>query len=139
MPWIVSNPIYVGRGATERVPSDTRPRASRFAVQYGNGPAREWTIESSPASLGALDEVKNVGGTQLSLRYALGGSASSSPFTAFAVPAASGLDGYDRVTFTARSDRPMRLSVQVREPGGEAGQRWHRSVYLDPTERDVTV
>jgi hypothetical protein len=45
----------------------------------------------------------------------------------------------------------MRLSVQLREPGreagaegggeaaAEAGERWHRSVYLDATPRDITV
>lgn len=55
------------------------------------------------------------------------------------MPAGSGLSEYDRLMFTARADRPMRLSVQLREPGREAGERWHRSVYLDPTPRDITV
>lgn len=147
VPWIVSNPIYVGRAVTDVVHAassdDTRPRASRFATQYRNGPAAGWTIETSAASLGALEDVKAVGGTQLSLRYALGGAASSSPFTAFVMPAGSELPGYDRLMFTARANRPMRLSVQLREPGreagAEAGERWHRSVYLDPTPRDITV
>ena len=139
VPWIVSNPIYVGRDSTEAVPSNTRARASRFAVQYGNGPATGWTIETSAASLGALDVVKKVSGTQLSLRYGLGGAASSSPFAAFVMPAGSELSGYDRLMFTARANGPMRVSVQVREPGGEAGERWHRSVYLDLTPRDITV
>ena len=143
VPWIVSNPIYVGYDATDEVPSDARPRASRFAAQYENGPATGWTIETSAASLGALNVVKAVEGTQLSLRYALGGAASSSPFTAFVMPAGSALAEYDRLMFTGRADRPMRLSVQLREPGrevgAEAGERWHRSVYLDSTLRNVTV
>ncbi|MSO83702.1 MAG: hypothetical protein EXQ53_10470, partial [Acidobacteria bacterium] len=143
VPWIVSNPIYVGRSATDVRTSDVRPRASRFAPRYGNGPATGWTIETSAASLGALNVVGAVGGTQLSFRYALGGTASSSPFTAFVMPAGSDLADYDRVMFTARADGPMRLSVQLREPvqeaGGEAGERWHRSVYLDATPRTVTV
>ena len=139
VPWMVSNPIYVGRGATEAAPSDTRPRASRFAIQYANGPATGWTIEASSASLGALDEVPAVGGTQLSLRYALGGTMASGPFTAFVMPAGSALPAYDRLMFTASANRPMRLSVQLRERGGEVGGRWHRSVYLDPMPRDVAV
>ena len=143
VPWIVSNPIYVGYDATDEVPSDARPRASRFAAQYENGPATGWTIETSAASLGALNVVKAVEGTQLSLRYALGGAASSSPFTAFVMPAGSAFAEYDRLMFTGRADRPMRLSVQLREPGrevgAEAGERWHRSVYLDSTLRNVTV
>lgn len=139
VPWIVSNPIYVGRAPTDAVPSGTRPSASQFATQYEDGPATGWTIETSAASRGALDVVKAVGGTQLSLRYALGGAASSDPFTAFVMPAGSELSGYDRLMFTARTNRPMRLSVRLREPGREAGERWHRSVYLDSTPRDITV
>jgi len=139
VPWMVSNPIYVGRDATDAVPSDTRPRPSRFAVQYRDGPVTGWTVETSPASLGALDVVKKVSGTQLSLRYGLGGAASSSPFAAFVMPAGSELSGYDRLMFTARANRPMRVSVELREPGGAAGERWHRSVYLDPTEHEITV
>ena len=139
VPWMVSNPIYVGRDATEAPTSDTRPRASRFAVQYGNGPATGWSVETSSASLGALDEVPAVDGMQLSLRYALGGTAASNPFAAFVMPADSALPAYDRLMFTAWANRPMRLSVQLREPVGEAGERWQRSVYLDSTPRSVTV
>jgi hypothetical protein len=108
-------------------------------MQYADGPVTGWTVETSPASLGALDAVKAVSGTQLSLRYGLGGAASSSPFAAFAMPAGSALPDYDRLMFTARANRPMRLSVQLREPGGAAGERWHRSVYLDPADREITV
>ena len=139
VPWMVSNPIYVGRDPTDATPSDTQPRASRFAVQYGDGPATGWTIETSPASLGALAAVPAVDGTQLSLRYALGGTMASSPFTALVMPAGPELPAHDRLMFTAWADHPMRLSVQLREPEGEAGERWHRSVFLDSTPRDVTV
>ena len=139
VPWMVSNPIYVGRGATDTAPADTHPRASQFTVQYGNGPATEWAVEASQASLGALDEVPAVGGTQLSFRYALGGTVASGPFAAFVMPAGSALAAYDRLMFTAWANHPMRLSVQLRGSEGEAGERWHRSVYLDPTPRDVTV
>ena len=139
VPWMVSNPIYVGRDPADAAPSDTRPRASRFAVQYGDGPATEWTIETSAASLGALAAVPAVDGTQLSLRYALGGTMASSPFTALAMPAGPELPAHDRLMFTAWADHPMRLSVQLREPEGEAGERWHRSVFLDSTPREITV
>ena len=139
VPWMVSNPIYVGRDATDTALSDARPRASQFAVQYGNGPATGWAIEASQASLGALDEVPAVGGTQLSLRYALGGTVASGPFAAFVMPAGSALAAYDRLIFTAWANHPMRLSVQLRGSEGEAGERWHRSVYLDPTPREITV
>jgi len=33
----------------------------------------------------------------------------------------------------------MRSSVQLRTQAGGVEQRWHRSVYLDETPRDITV
>jgi hypothetical protein len=139
VPWIVSNPIYVGPGVKDTVTAPVPAKPASIAVQYGDGPATSWTVEHSPASLGAIDEIPTLGGRQLSLRYALGGTASTSPFTAFVMPAGPDLASYDRLTFTGRSDHPMRVSVQVREPGDGAGQRWHRSVYLEEEAREITV
>jgi hypothetical protein len=64
---------------------------------------------------------------------------SESPYAALVMPAGPALGGYDRVMFSARASRPMRISVQVRVPAAGAGERWQRSVYLDETARDVTV
>jgi hypothetical protein len=108
-------------------------------VLYANGPATGWTVEKSTQSLAALDVVPSVPGTQLSFRYALGGTEAQSPFAAVAMPAGSALVGSDRLTFIARADRPTRLSVQLRAPGGREGERWHRSVYLDAMPRPITV
>jgi hypothetical protein len=136
VPWIVSNPIYVGRAdASAAAP---RPRATAFTVLYEDGPAKDWVVETSMGSLGAIDVIKEVSGTQLSLRYALGGSAASSPYTAFVMPAGPDLAKYDQLTFTGRADKPTRVSVQLRDPTG-TGERWHRSVYLGPEPREVTV
>ena len=47
---------------------------------------------------------------------------------------------YDRLTFTARADRPMRISVQLRTLDvGRTLRRWQRSVYLDTVDRQHTV
>jgi len=108
-------------------------------VQYSNGPATGWTIEKSPSSLGAVDVVPAVPGTQISFRYALGGTQSGSPFAALVMPAGSALAGSNRLMFMGRSDRPMRLSVQLRVPTPGDGERWHRSVHIDETPREVTV
>ena len=139
VPWMVSNPIYVGRAIAEPIVAAQGPPPSTFAFQYRDGPASAWTVEHSPESLGAIDEIKAVTGQQLSLRYALGGNASSSAFAAFVMPAGADLPSYDRLIFTGRASHPMRMSVQIRERGGAAGERWHRSVYLEPTAREVSV
>jgi hypothetical protein len=87
---------------------------------------------------GALDVVPTVDGTQLLLRYGLGGTRSESPFVAIAVPVAQ-VGEFDRLRFSARASRPTRVSVQIRIPGEPSSLRWQRSVYLDETARDVDV
>jgi hypothetical protein len=140
IPWVVSNPIYVRAdprpseaAVVPRVPTQTD-------VRYSNGPATDWHIENSPQSRAALDVVSAVGGgTQLLLRYALGGTESDGPYVALAIAVPQGLAAYDRVIFKAQSSRPARIWVQVRVPGGGQGQSWHRSVYVDETPRTVSV
>jgi hypothetical protein len=138
VPWIVSNPLYVGFGSDPPLP--VRPPATGFASQYDGGPAAGFVIATSPRSAAAIDVVGAAdGGTQLSVRWALGGTLSESPYAAVVMPAGPALSGYDRLTFTARADRPMRISVQLRVATPGDGERWHRSVYLDDTAREVTV
>ena len=140
IPWMLSNPIYVrDTVAATATALDPRGEPTEFAGRYEDGFAEDWTVESSPRSQGGLDVAPTVGGTQLSLRYALGGTRSESPYVALIMPAQPGLSSYDRLRFTARSTRPMRLSVQMRIPDSGAGERWHRSVYLDEMPRAITV
>ena len=140
VPWIVSNPIYVGRPAVDPPAVVPRAKPTQRADLYVDGPAGAWQVERSASSQAAVDAVKAVTGTQLLLRYAIAGPASEHPFAALVAPAGPALPAYDRLTFTAHADRPMRVSVQLRSPGdGEAGQRWHRSVFVDTTPRDVSV
>lgn len=139
VPWIVSNPIYVGRAEESAPPTAARPPVSATEVQYSGGEATGWTIETSSASRAALAVTVATPGTELGLRYAVGGAASTSPFAAFRMPAGPELAKYDRLIFTARADRPTRLSVQLREPAGVAGERWHRSVFIDAEPREITV
>ena len=138
VPWILSNPIYL-RASGQNVSTPPRPPATRVAVRYDNGPATGWRFEKSERASAALDVIGAVGGTQLLMRYALSGTIGAGPFVAFVMPAGSDLATYDRLTFDARADHPMRLSVQVRAPQGPAGERWQRSVYVDDTPRTVTV
>jgi hypothetical protein len=138
IPWLLSNPIYVGERPTLTTPAAV-PRASNFEVRYGDGPAAGWTIETSAASKAALDVVAMERGTQLALRYAIGGAASESPYAAFVLPADASIAQYDRLIFTGRADRPTRVSVQLRQPDSADGQRWHRSVLMDTEPKEITV
>ena len=100
----MSNTIYVQpKGGAQPAPDPRGPATEFFAV-YEDGSAVDAPVERSPRSLGALDVVPQVGGTQqLSLRYALGGTVSESPYVALVMAAGPALSGYDRLLFTARS------------------------------------
>src|SRR4030095_2734183 len=115
-----------------------RPPPRNFMTVYDGGPARGWRIEKADASDAAMDIIGALGGTQLLLRFAISGTAAQSPYVAFVMPATGTIAMYERLVFTARANRPMRLSVQLRAPGGE-GERWSRSVYLDSMPRTVDV
>jgi hypothetical protein len=133
VPWVVTNPIYVR--SQDDVPPG-RGEAAEYAPLYEDGEARGWTIEKSERSKAAIDVVRAITGTELLFRWALGGTLSESPYAAFALPAGPLLSAYDRLTFTARADRPMRASVQFRLPDGS---RWRRSVYADEQPRQFSV
>ena len=133
VPWVVTNPIYVRSGDDE---PEKRGDATSSAAQYENGEARGWRIETSPRSKAALDVARTISGTELLLRWAIGGTKAESPYAAFAMPAGDALPAYDRLLFTARADRSMRLSVQFRL---QNGSRWRRSVHLDGTPRPIVV
>jgi hypothetical protein len=45
---------------------------------------------------------------------------------------------YDRISLRFRSERPMRLWIQIRGRG-EPDRRWARSVYVGPEGRDVSI
>ena len=137
VPWMLSNPIYVGLRNDE--PQQARRAPSAVLPLYENGPARDWLAASSARSRAVLDVVPATGGTQLSMRFGLGGTYSESPYAALVMPAGTMLSQYDRLMFTARANQPMRLSIQLRVPTGGDGERWHRSIYLDERGRDVTI
>jgi hypothetical protein len=137
IPWLVSNPIYLGAAPGADTPGEPET-VSETVMLYTNGPADGWRVEKSVRSEGTIDVVSSVGGTQILLRYGLGGTLSESPYVAAVVPAGSDLVRFDRITFTARAMQPMRLTFEVRA-GGPGDRRWGRSVYLDQTARTVTI
>ncbi len=131
MPWIVSNPIYVGTPSDDG-PVDPPPAPATDALDVLGSSA--WRTERDAASTGQLDR----DGGALRFQYSLGPGRPASPYAAAVVPV-DGTSGFDRVQLTARSDRPMRISVQVRLSGAGGGQRWRRSAYVDDQVRTIVL
>lgn len=133
VPWMMSNPIVLtdDRGTPPASPVALAPPAERRVIAVDSP---SWTIEKEPSSEGT----RRPDAGRLRFDYRLGPGAARGQYAALAV-AVSPDAGIDRVEFTMRADRPMRLSVQVRLPGDKGGQRWRRSVYVDDTARPVVV
>jgi hypothetical protein len=144
VPWIVSNPIYLGpRGGEGEAPPPRLPGREARAL-YTDGDTTGWVVERDAESRAAVNATPTVGGRELAFRYALRGGPIAGQYAALVFGLegegrSPGLVGYDRVKFRARANRAMRLEVQVRQPGGPDGERWQRSIYLDEQPRDVTI
>jgi hypothetical protein len=137
--WILSNPIYV-RGPEPAIAATPRTRATDERPLYISGEAVGWSIETDPTSLAAFDVTRAVEGQELALRFGLATGGLLGQFAALGVATNGGLAAYDRLTFRARSDKPMRLSVQLRAAVSPTEQeRWQRSVYLEPDDHEITV
>ena len=137
VPWMVSNPIYL-TSLPEAAPADQTSTVAKTVTTIDDGgSAGAWTIEKSTDSDAVIDVIPALPGAQLLFRFAISGSAADSPYAAFVRAATPAIGMYDRLLFTARANRPMRISVQLR--GGAEGERWRRSVYLDQSPRTVDL
>ncbi len=132
IPWIVSNPIYVGGLLDPRRPI---PRLEPARVVAVAARTPDWSIEAEKHSHAT---VTAGGPNALDFDYALAPRPVVNQYVAL-VHAVDHLSTYDRLQLRARADRPMRLSVQLRTAAPAGGERWQRSVYVDQEMRDIVV
>jgi hypothetical protein len=130
VPWIVSNAIYAGAVGEPVAGEPTAVTPTVNVPQPGQG----WGIEQDPASTGAWSIDQHA----VRFVWRLGGGAPAGQFAALVAPISGNL-GIDRIEFVAHANTPMRMSVQIRLPGGPAGHRWRRSVYLDEKPRTFSL
>jgi hypothetical protein len=139
-PWLISNPVYVGRRKPAPWSEPPPPEwPARSAALYTDEDAALWAIEHSIRADGRVSAVAAASGRQLNLKFALAGSRADNPFVALVRPLHGSAAGADSLLFEARSSRPMRISVQFRAPQDSGGRRWTRSVYLDEGMRRVEL
>lgn len=133
VPWIVSNPIYVRAPLAAGRPESAAPAPPAGEVVPLPADDR-WVIERDPTSTGlvTLDD------GDILFDVELGGGPPSGQYVALVAPV-QGNAGYDRIQFTISAESPMRVSLQLRLPGGRDGLRWRRSVYVGTAPRDVVV
>jgi hypothetical protein len=133
LPWILSNPIYVGMPAQKARRDPIAPARDRLVL-----PAGSWRVEKDTASAGSFERSPSGNVVRHTLRFQLGRGAPS-PFVALVTSDVGPLHDAARIGFRAGASRPLRLSVQVRVVRGRDEQRWQRSVYLAEEPRDIVV
>ena len=132
IPWIVSNPIYVRPDAwgKELPAADTAPTITR-GMQ--GGPWHTEKDEGSSATVAQRDYPTG----PVELAFRLGSGDRAGRYAALGIGVGKALAERTHLAFRAHASRPMRVSVQARDPG--TGDRWQRSIYLDGEPRDVIV
>jgi len=138
VPWIVSNPIYVGlapptRDALETLQSRIPARISEAAGEYGSGDTSAVTVAAQTDS----GSRTFTGDPALLWSFALSPGTAAGQFAAAAIPV-GGLAGFDRVRFSVSASAPMRVWVQLRAPVG-ATERWGATFYADLETRTVDI
>jgi hypothetical protein len=149
LPWLASNPVYVGgyadgskaptTVALQKLDTLTQFHAGTFGPDHKS--FKEMVdagligVEKNDESMGDV----SVHSGRLLFRYGLGGSPSEAPWVALGLRSGPKLPQYDRVTFTARADVPTRLWVALWMPVPTGNRYWRRSVYIDSTERELSV
>ena len=134
-PWITSNAIYV-RGTDVLPPQPGRPPAADSHPLLTGDSEASWHAVNDPTSLSAVDVVPQLGGDHiLRFRFGLSGGASANQYAALQVSAPTLIATTKRLSFDARAERPMRVSVQLQTEKG----RWQRSVYVDTFNQSHTI
>ena len=119
VPWVLTNPIYVGlREAHERAArACRRPGGNRRDRR--SAPAA-WQAEASDGSVSTLTATTIADGTPaLAWQFALAGGARGDQFAAMRFPVEREFARHDRLQLRAQSDAPRRLWAQLRASGRE--------------------
>jgi len=135
VPWITSNAIYV-RPTEAPTALPVRPPAKTSRPLFDGRSVAPWRVASDPTSLAALDLAASATGeNSLRMRFGLSGGAPASQFAALVFPTPQGVAPNDRISFSARAERPMRVSVQLQTEQA----RWWRSIYVDTFSQAYTI
>ncbi len=126
VPWLVSNPIFVGRSESEGPP--TVPTDGGYELNPD-----AWRTEQhsdAEARLGSNDGI-------VTFAYALGNSPGTYAAIAYSLERSDiELDGF--IDFVVSASKPMRISAQLRR-GASRDYRWRHSFYVDQRARRIQL
>jgi len=124
VPWLVSNPIFVGRRESEATP--TVPTDGGYELNPD-----AWRTEQHPDTEVTLSSNNGV----VTLAYTLGNSPATYASIAYDIDSVD-IESDDFIDFVVRASKPMRISAQLRR-GGSGDYRWRHSFYVDQRIRRI--
>lgn len=139
VPWIVTNPIYVGLAPTTR--SATGVAAEAAVRQLLSLDERAlWHVEHDPGSRAevSLMPAAEGDGAELTFGFTLS-SGARNVWSAAARDLSPALGQVKALRFEARATNPLRFSVQLRAGSSGEDVRWRRSVYVDERRRAFDI
>lgn len=137
MTWVRSNPIYVGGAEPPtREPRPPTATPTRSLAMFDGRSAAGWTVEHDAQSLAAVDVATTSDGSELRFRFGLADGPAVGQYASLVLTLPAGVEAFDGIRFRIRTEKPMRLSVQVRVLNAD---RWQRSVYVTSSPDEQTV
>lgn len=139
VPWMVSNPIYVGFTRGRDVPQDVdEVPVSRIPARIMEATPELGTGDSSTVAFSRTQRGTMAGDPPAIWTFTLGSGQARGQFAAIRIPVTGGLAASDRVRFSVTSERPVRVWSQLRAPVGDT-ERWGRTFYADDSTRMVDL
>jgi hypothetical protein len=141
VPWLVSNPIYVGVGMQRETTPEIAPPVSRIPARTAEAAGEKGANDTSRVEQMPQPDSRDrtfAGDPGIIWSFELAPGAAAGQFAAVAIPVSEGLRAFDRVRFRASAATPMRVWVQLRAPVGNT-ERWGRTFYVDATTRIVDL
>ncbi|MDP3716874.1 MAG: PHP domain-containing protein [Acidobacteriota bacterium] len=141
IPWVLSNPIYVGLhdGLVSPAPGAATP-SSRIPARTADASTEKGTNDVSELVDEPTTDSRDrrfAGEPPIGWRYALAPGVAAGQYAAVALPTIGGLADFGRVRFTVRASAPVRAWVQLR--AGSATERWGRTFYADGESRLIDL
>lgn len=132
IPWLVSNPIYVGihSAPTQAMTSISDSAGVPVALDHVE-------VEKGPGCASDADTGQGSGASEVNWRFALAPGNPTGQFAALRIPV-SALSGFRVVRARVVADRPMRAWMQLRAPVGKV-ERWGSTFYADAEERVIEL
>lgn len=141
MPWLVSNPIYVGLGTTAPEASGVQDAVSRIPARTAEAATESGPDDLSRIVVGPPPDARDrtfAGDPAIQWSFALSPGPAAGQFAAVPIPASPGLEAFAAVQFRVSSPVPIRAWAQLRAPVGNS-ERWGATFYADSEARTVTI